>query len=157
MPVTHYSRHQKWNRPANVKTLQNTLFSPSFVSSFLSQIWSISPSSRLFDYLFAHQCQSSAGASVPSSSLILHSVSESCQRLFRQQTHTPHHTQLHKQASKHSACTHSHINIVMETYRRHIVDGQSLPSMYGMNAIWCNRSENTAVRKSTLVCKLISN
>lgn len=40
----------------------------SFVSSFLSQICSVSSSSCLFDYLFAHQCQSSAVANVPSSS-----------------------------------------------------------------------------------------
>lgn len=59
----------KTNKCNAVKTPQRSLL-PSFVTSFLSQIWSISSSSCLFDYLFSHQCQSSAVANVLSSSLI---------------------------------------------------------------------------------------
>lgn len=69
-----------------METPQTTLL-PSSVSLFLSQIWSISSSSCLFDYLFSHQCQSSAVANVLSSSLVTDSVSKRCQRPFRPHKH----------------------------------------------------------------------
>lgn len=100
-----------------------------FVSSFLSQIWSISSSPCLFDYLLAHQCQSSAVANLPSSSPISNSVCESCQRLFSK------HTTLHKHAS--IQCTHTHRlkNVVMGTYGWNTVGTQSIFSPVVCNGI----------------------
>lgn len=97
---------------------QTTLFL-SFVSSFLSQICSISSSSCLFDYSFACQSQSSAVAILPSSSPISSSVCESCQRRFCQTYYTT-------QTCKHPVYTHRHTNVVVCTYGWHTVGRQSI-------------------------------
>lgn len=72
MPISYHIRYLKCYRPTKAVLWKHhklglTLL-PSFVISFLSPIWSVNSFSRLFDYLFAHQCQSSAVANVPSSS-----------------------------------------------------------------------------------------
>lgn len=72
MPIRYHIRYLKCYRPTKALLWKHhklglTLL-PSFVISFSSPIWSVNSFSRLFDYLFAHQCQSSAVANVPSSS-----------------------------------------------------------------------------------------